>query len=92
MVERISDAIADTAPAVREMMANLNGFEDTGKRMLAAWSEGVKHLRDARMYGLNEWKPSEAFAGLSEPPKLENPRTVVGRSDLLAGSRQRKRK
>lgn len=48
MVERISDAVADRASAVREMMNGLAGFQHTGKRMLAAWSEGVNHLRDSR--------------------------------------------
>ena len=92
MVERISDAIADTAPAVREMMVHLDGFKDTGKRMLATWSEGVNYLRDSRMYGLSPWKSSQAFEGISDPPKLENPRTVIGRSELLAGPRKRKLK
>ena len=36
---RISDAVADTAPAVRELMQGLAGFKDSGKRMMAAWSE-----------------------------------------------------
>ena len=93
MVERISDAVADTAPAVREKMNDLAGFKDTGKRMLAAWSEGVNHLRDSRMYGLSPWKSSKAFEGISDPPKMENPRIVIGRSELLAaGTRKRKRK
>jgi serine/threonine-protein kinase HipA len=90
MLERISDAVADTAPAVREMMNDLAGFKDTGKRMLATWNDGVNHLRDSRMYGLAPWKSSEAFEGISDPPKLENPRTVVGRSELLAPPRRRK--
>ena len=92
MVERISDAVADTAPAVREKMDSFAGFRDTGKRMLTAWNEGVNHLRDSRMYGLSPWKSSQAFEGISHPPKLENPRTVVGRSELLAGTRKRKLK
>jgi serine/threonine-protein kinase HipA len=92
MVERISDAVADTAPAVREMMDGLAGFSDAGKRMLAAWSEGVNHLRDSRMYGLSTWKSNPAFEQISDAPKLENPRTVVGRSELLAGRGRRKRK
>jgi serine/threonine-protein kinase HipA len=92
MLERISDAIADTAPAVREKMESLNGFKDTGKRMLAAWSEGVNSLRDSRMYSLSPWKSNPAFDGISDPPKLENPRTVVGRSELLADTGKRKRK
>lgn len=84
MVEQISDAVTDTAPAVRKMMNDLAGFKDTGKRMLAAWSEGMNHLRDSRMYGLNSWKSGGAFEGISEPPKLENLTTVVGRSEWLA--------
>jgi serine/threonine-protein kinase HipA len=90
MLERISDAVADTAPAVREMMNDLAGFKDTGKRILATWNDGVNHLRDSRMYGLAQWRSSEAFEGISDPPKLENPRTVVGRSELLAPPRRRK--
>lgn len=89
MVERISDAVADTAPAVREKMDNLAGFRDTGKRMLAAWSDGVNHLRDSRMYGLSPWKSGPAFKGISDSPKLENPRAVVGKSELLAARRRR---
>jgi serine/threonine-protein kinase HipA len=92
MVERISDAVADTAPAVREMMNRHAGFRDTGKRMLATWNDGVNHLRDSRIYALSPWKSSKAFEGVSDPPKLENPRTVVGRSELLAAPRRRKSK
>lgn len=92
MVERISDAIADTAPAVREMMVHIDGFKDTGKRMLATWSEGVNYLRDSRMYGLSPWRSNPAFEGISDPPKLENQQTVIGRSELLVGTRKRKLK
>ena len=92
MVERISDAIADTAPAVRAKMNDLDDFMDTGKRMLATWNEGVNQLRDSRMYSLSTWKSSEAFEGISDPPKLENPGTVVGHSELLAPTRKRKTK
>ncbi len=92
MVERISDSVSDTAPAVREMMNGLAGFKDTGKRMLSAWNEGVNQLRDSRMYGLSPWKSNPAFKGISDPPKLENLPTVVGRSELLSGRGRRKRK
>ena len=83
ILERISDAVADTAPAVREVIKSLSGFKDTGKRMLAAWSEGVSVLRDSRMYGFRPWK-SAAFEGISDPQKLKNQRTVIGCSELLA--------
>ena len=84
ILEPVTDAVADTAPAVRELMKGLAGFKDTGKRMLAAWSEGVSVLRDSRMYRLSPWRPSAAFEGISDPPKLKNPRTVIGRSELLS--------
>jgi serine/threonine-protein kinase HipA len=84
IVERISDSVADTAPAVRELMDGLAGFKDTGKRMLATWSEGVSVLRDRRMYALNPWKSSPAFEGISDLPKFKNPKKVIGRSELLA--------
>ena len=92
IVERISDSIADTAPAVRELMNGLAGFKDTGKRMLATWSEGVHVLRDRRMYALSAWKSSKAFEGISDPPKLESPRRVIGRSELLADRSRSKSK
>jgi serine/threonine-protein kinase HipA len=90
MVEHISDAVADTAPAVREKMDSLTGFRDTGKRMLAVWSEGVNHLRDSRIYSLSRWKSNPAFEGISDAPKLENQRTLIGRSPLLAPPRRQK--
>ena len=83
MVERISDAVADVAPAVRELIERLPGFKVTGKRMLATWSEGVNALRETRMYGLTPWKSSPAFEGISDPPKLESSRRVIGRSELM---------
>jgi serine/threonine-protein kinase HipA len=84
IVERISDAVADVAPAVRDLMKGLAGFKDTGKRMLATWNEGISILRDTRMYALTPWKSSPAFEGISDPPKLKSPRKVIGRSELMA--------
>lgn len=92
IVERISDAISDTAPAVRGWMNGLPGFKDTGKRMLATWSDGVNVLRHGRMYGLSPWKASKAFKGVSDAPKLKSMRRVIGRSELLAGRGKAKSK
>lgn len=85
MVERISDAVADTVPAVREKMSVLPEFRDTGKRMLLAWQEGVKGLRDHRVYSVGDWPADKVFDGISDTPRLESPRSVVGRSPLLHG-------
>jgi serine/threonine-protein kinase HipA len=92
IVEAISDAVADTAPLVRQAMNLYPGFEDIGKRMLLAWNEGVSGLRDGRTYSLPGWKPGVAFRGFTTPPKLENPRTVVGRSEGLARPGRRRPK
>jgi serine/threonine-protein kinase HipA len=58
-------------------------FADIGKRMLLAWHEGVSGLRDKRMYAMGGWQPGDAMTGFSDPPKLEKPKTVIGRSELL---------
>ncbi|HEX4489077.1 MAG TPA: type II toxin-antitoxin system HipA family toxin [Terriglobales bacterium] len=91
MVERISDAVADVAPNVLEMTRRFPKFKDTGKRMLAAWNEGVTQLRDTRVYAMPAWRSPKVFQGLSDAPKLERPRTKIGRSPLLA-DRSKKRK
>jgi len=73
------------------MMNQLPGFRNIGKRMLATWSEGIQLLREPRVYAMSAWKSSEAFQGISDPPKLENPRTVIGRSELLASRKEVKK-
>lgn len=83
MVQAISDSVADVAPQVREAMAQHDGFEDIGKRMLLAWSEGVQGLRDQRVYAVGEWAAGEAFEGFSAPAKLEVKASKIGRSPLL---------
>jgi serine/threonine-protein kinase HipA len=83
ILESISDSVAETVPLVREKMAEHPGFRDLGKRMLLAWQEGVTSLRDRRVYAVGDWPANKAFEGISDPPKLESPRSVVGRSPLL---------
>ena len=67
MLEAISDAVADVAPQVREAMRVHPGFEDIGKRMLMAWSQGTRGLRDKRVYSVGEWQAGAAFEGVSAP-------------------------
>jgi serine/threonine-protein kinase HipA len=85
MVERISAAVADTVPAVRDKIAELPEFSDTGKRILLAWHEGVAGLRDPRVYSVRASPAVNVFDGMSDPPRLTSPRSVVGRSPLLGG-------
>jgi serine/threonine-protein kinase HipA len=84
IVETISDAVSDIAPRVREAMTRYAAFEDIGKRMLRAWNEGVTGLRGKRVYSLQEWNPSSAFEGFSDPTPHSNEKAVIGRSEGLA--------
>jgi serine/threonine-protein kinase HipA len=84
ILESIGDAVLETVPLVRKKMKAHPEFRDIGKRMLLAWQEGVTGLRDQRVYAVGDWPAGKAFAGISEPPKLSTPRTVIGRSPLLA--------
>lgn len=92
MVERISDSVADAVPLVWDKISELPEFRDTGKRMLLAWQEGVKSLRDRHVYSIGGWPANKVFEGVSDAPRLESPRSMVGRSALLAGRPGRSRK
>jgi serine/threonine-protein kinase HipA len=89
ILESISDSMAETVPLVREKMAEHAGFRDIGKRMLLAWQEGITGLRDRRVYAVGDWPANRLFEGISDPPKLEAPRSVVGRSPLLSDRSKR---
>lgn len=86
ILEKISDAVSDVAPAVRLAMDQHPEFSDIGKRMLLSWHEGISGLRESRVYAAGAWQPTAAFEGFSDPPKLGDAKTVIGRSELL-GSR-----
>ena len=83
MVQAISDAVAEVGPLVRQAMAQHPGFEDIGKRMLLAWTEGVQGLRDQRVYAMRDWTGHQAFEDFSPPPKLMTSQDKIGRSPLL---------
>jgi serine/threonine-protein kinase HipA len=83
LVEAISDAVADIGPQVREAMATHRAFADVGKRMLAAWAEGLRGLRDERVYATGAWQGGPAFERLSAAPKLRAEKVRLGRSPLL---------
>jgi hypothetical protein len=83
MVERISDAIADTAPTVREMMEALMTSKTPESACLRLGARGVNHLGDSRMYGMSQWKSSNAFEGISEPQELVKPRLLKKLSDVV---------
>jgi hypothetical protein len=63
-----------------------------GRRSAGITDESVLQLRDSRRYTLSAWKSSQAFEAISDPSKLGVPTTVVGHSELLAGTGRRKGK
>ena len=83
MVDAVSEAVAAVGPQVRNAMAAHPGFSDIGKRMLAAWAEGINGLRDKRVYAVGAWEPGTAFEDFSAAPKLASPKARIGRSPLL---------
>jgi serine/threonine-protein kinase HipA len=83
LVQAISDAVADVGREVRQAMTEHPGFEEVGKRMLLAWAEGVRGLRDDRVYAVGDWVAGEEFEGISAPPKLTAEKNKIGRSPLL---------
>lgn len=87
IVEQIAAAIAEVGPMVRAAMIEHPGFVDIGKRMLAAWQEGIGGLRGERVYALGETELGAAFKGLSDPEPVKPERIVIGHSDLLGGRR-----
>jgi serine/threonine-protein kinase HipA len=90
ILESIGDSMAETVPLVREKMAEHPGFRDIGKRMLLAWQEGITGLRDHRVYAAGDWPANSVFEGISDPPKLAMPRSVIGRSPLLSDRSKRR--
>jgi serine/threonine-protein kinase HipA len=92
MIESICEAITDTAPKVREAISEHSGFRDLGKHMLLAWEEGIQTLRDKRHYSLPQPENENLLGGISDPPKLANPKTIVGQSDGLGIRRSRSKK
>jgi serine/threonine-protein kinase HipA len=91
ILESISDSVAETVPLVHEKMAEHPGFRDIGKRMLLDWQEGVTGLRDRRVYTAGDWPANKVFEGISDPPKMETPRSAGGRSPLLGDRSRRSR-
>ena len=83
MIESICEAITDTAPHVHEAIRQHAGFRDLGKHMLLAWDEGIQILRDKRHYSLPQPQNKNLLEGISDPPKLANPKGWEGDAPLL---------
>ncbi len=89
MIESICEAITETSPQVREAIRQHPGFRDLGKHMLLAWGEGIQTLRDKRHYALSQSQCGNLLEGISDPPKLASPKTIIGQSEGLGNRRSR---
>lgn len=83
IVERISAAMVEVAPEVRDAMAAHPGFVEIGKRMLLAWQQGMAGLHDKRTYALGDPGLDQTFTDFSDPRPVKRARHVIGRSELL---------
>jgi len=75
--------MVEVGPLVRQAMTDHPGFADIGKRLLAAWSEGLLSLRDKRIYSMGNIDLGSAFEGFSDVVSSPKARKVIGRSTLL---------
>lgn len=82
VVDRISVAITDVGPRVREAMEVHPGFREIGKRMLNAWANGLAELRGTRTYKLGAIPLGEAFEGFSDPRPTKVRQEKLGASEL----------
>jgi serine/threonine-protein kinase HipA len=57
-------------------------FEETGKRMLLAWREGLLSLRMKNKYQLTYVVPTLEELGLSQPKSFEDKPKSIGKSEL----------
>lgn len=90
IVTKISDAVSEVSREVRRSMKAYAGFEDVGKRMLAAWNDGVTGLRGSQVYDMPKWQSDASLTSYAKPPTLRSPRTSIGRSEALANRSRRK--
>jgi serine/threonine-protein kinase HipA len=86
-VERICEAVVSVTPALVAAARKKGGFQETGKRMLHAWNDGMNSLRLQKTWSLPSLDKAIAGARFSSvQPMKPAPRKKVGRSPLL-GSR-----
>lgn len=92
MVEQLCESAVAVGRDVIEAGRNESAWRDVAKQMVHAWNEGMGSVRSpkqaARFMSLS---PAIDAAGFSAPQAAESPRTVIGRSELLAPPRRRKR-
>lgn len=83
-VERICEAIVKVTPQVVEAAQRYPSFQETGKRMLHAWNDGMNSLRLQKTWSLPTLDEPIAAAGFLDPmPAKADQPEKIGRSPLL---------
>lgn len=83
-VERICEAVVQVTPQVVAAAAHYPAFQETGKRMLHAWNDGMNSLRLQKTWSLPSLDKTIAAAKFSEPkPGTPTKPEKIGRSPLL---------
>ena len=88
MVERLCESAVEVGAEVIEAAKNEPRWRPLAKQMVHAWNEGMATLRDpkksASFRGLDA---AITAAGFSDPEPPDQPRVMIGRSELMAPSR-----
>jgi serine/threonine-protein kinase HipA len=92
MVERLCESAVTVAQEVIEAGRNESRWRSIARQMVHAWNEGMSSLCDPKLMApARPLDSAIAEAGFSDAQPPESERTIVGRSELLASPR-RKRK
>lgn len=83
LIERIGDSMSEVGPMIRAEMEKHPGFQDVGKRMLQAWSEGISSLTHKKAYAMPAASLGDSFEGFSDAPRVKASRPARRGSGML---------
>jgi serine/threonine-protein kinase HipA len=93
MVERLCESAVEVGKEVIQDSKSEQRWRPIAKQMVHAWNEGMSSIRDPKItVSLKGLDPAIAEAGFSDPKPPEPTRVTIGRSELLAAPRPKRRK
>lgn len=92
MVERLCESALEVGQEVMEAARNEARWRPVAKQMVHAWNDGTASLCDPKTQVMHR-RLGDAIteAGFSDPAPAEPSRVTIGRSELLAPPRRKKR-
>lgn len=92
MVERLCESALEVGQEVMEAARNEARWRPVAKQMVHAWNDGTASLCDPKTQVMHR-RLGDAIteAGFSDPAPAEQSRVTIGRSELLAPPRRKKR-